>query len=315
MLEKNGEEICGIITESNAIGIGSSITSYFSHFSGNAQIDAGNFDRFIGALAFVFAKCVEIKSLWRLVWINLSEKNQTDGVYALVNKDHSLLVYPIGLMRGDFLKNTKNSESFFRSLATEIIADQPLPKVPSGSFLDLGMYLKDSNKALWEIESRNLKIKLQESPDETYSDVSYRSFLKHWNFPLPEDYLNFLRSGAKLPDSGNAFFWVIKDDWGSELDEIYTMQEHFVDQSLMKVFDWKGIPLVPRMLPIGGDGCFGYVLMSFRAQEIGAIYYCTTYSERGALREGGEYYEGQGYWKIAKSFLEFVDSLTKNPDE
>jgi hypothetical protein len=119
-LRKVGDEICGPITESNAYSIGSGITRFFSSFDGNPQIDVGNFDRFASALGFVFARCAEMVSdgIWKLEWLCLSDEDETDGVYALINNNHSLLVYPIGIIRSDFLRNTKKSECFFEALST-----------------------------------------------------------------------------------------------------------------------------------------------------------------------------------------------------
>ena len=132
-LEKYGEEVCGRITESNAFEIGSKIENYFPHFKKNVQIDAGDFDRFVGALGFVFSKCVEMVSDWKLEWLNLSEHDLTDGVYCLVNNNRSQLVYPIGLIRSDFLKNTHKSESFFRAVAAG--------DIPSGTQNDFKEYI------------------------------------------------------------------------------------------------------------------------------------------------------------------------------
>ena len=116
MLEQYGNEICGQITESNAFDVGSRITDYFRYFRGNPQIDVGDFDRFVGALGFVFARCVETVSDWKLEWLSLSEEDLLDGVDCLTNENHSLLVYPIGLVSSDFLRKTHKSESFFKAL-------------------------------------------------------------------------------------------------------------------------------------------------------------------------------------------------------
>lgn len=116
-LERFGEEVCGRITESSARDIGAQITHFFSCFEGDPQLDVRDFDRFVAALGFVFARCAEVVSNWKLEWLCLSEEDNTDGVYILVDSRRSFLVYPIGLIRSDFLRITHKSESFFKMLA------------------------------------------------------------------------------------------------------------------------------------------------------------------------------------------------------
>jgi hypothetical protein len=152
-----------------------------------------------------------------------------------------------------------------------------------------------------------------EMSNDHFDEANYRTFVGIWGSDLPEDYLNFLRSGSNLPSPDKDFFWVVENGWGSSIEAFFPMRSSSAE-SLSQVFNWRGMPLIPRMLPIGGDGSFGYVLMSFREHEVESVYFCTTYSERGTLREGGEFYEGQGYWKIAGSFSDFLDKLTENPD-
>ena len=125
-LERYGLEICGEITEENAVATGKNISNYFGLFKGDFQQDVLEAGRFFGALGFVFARCVEMVSDWRLVWINLSENDATDGVDSLVNKDKSLLVYPLGIVRSDYLKKTNVAAAFFDFLESgDSISDSP----------------------------------------------------------------------------------------------------------------------------------------------------------------------------------------------
>ncbi|MEO6063790.1 MAG: SMI1/KNR4 family protein [Thermoflexales bacterium] len=125
---------------------------------------------------------------------------------------------------------------------------------------------------------------------------------------LPADYLSFLRAhngGQPAPD----FFWVVADDWGSGVYELFGAQRTAIHASILQNVDWHDIPLKPGMLAIGSDGVFGYILMSTLSADFGSIHFCCAWSHH----PNG--YEGQGYWRIADSFSDLLDHLEKSPDE
>lgn len=127
---------------------------------------------------------------------------------------------------------------------------------------------------------------------------------------LPEDYLNFMRSYSGEPPEPNSF-WVVRDDWGSGIDELYVMARSEEHQSMLIALDWDGLPLKPGLIPIGGDGAFGYILMSVRPEDHGSIHFCCTWSEDGKT----DVFGSQGFWKIADSFTDFIENLGEMPDD
>ena len=127
---------------------------------------------------------------------------------------------------------------------------------------------------------------------------------------LPDDYLNYMRSYSGEPPEPNSF-WVVPEDWGSGIDELYVMARSDSHQSMLIALDWDGLPLKAGMIPIGGDGAFGYILMSVRPEDYGTIHYCCTWMEDGVTDILG----AQGFWKIAGSFSEFIDNLGEMPED
>ena len=127
---------------------------------------------------------------------------------------------------------------------------------------------------------------------------------------LPEDYLNFMKSyDGTVP--AKDFYWVVPDDWGSGIDEIYMPTPVDTPPSLLAVLPWDGLPLKPGLVPIGGDGCFGYLLLSIRPEDYGSVHFCCTWSEDGVT----DVFESQGFWRIADSFSDFIANLEESPDE
>ena len=80
---------------------------------------------------------------------------------------------------------------------------------------------------------------------------------------------------------------------------------------MLAALDWDGLPLKPGLIPIGGDGAFGYILMSIRPEDHGSIHFCCTWSEDGKT----DVFESQGFWKIADSFSDFLGNLGEMPEE
>lgn len=127
---------------------------------------------------------------------------------------------------------------------------------------------------------------------------------------LPEDYMNFMRSYSGEPPQPNSF-WVVRDDWGSGIDEFYVMARGDDPQSMLTVLDWSGLPLKPGLIPIGSDGSFGYILMSVRPEDRGSIHFCCTWSEDGKT----DVFGSQGFWKIADNFTDFINKLGEMPED
>lgn len=128
------------------------------------------------------------------------------------------------------------------------------------------------------------------------------------NVELPADYLAYLRAhngGQPSPD----FYWVVPNDWGSGIEELFGAQRTASRASLLQNLDWPGLPLKPGMLVIGSDGTAGYILMSTLPADFGSIHFCCTWSDH----PNG--FEGKGYWRIADSFSDFLKRLQKSPDE
>lgn len=143
-----------------------------------------------------------------------------------------------------------------------------------------------------------------------FSEDVYTELKQGLKTDLPEDYIAFLRTyDGNVPEANS--FSVVPNDWGSGIDELYLMQRAGDHQSLLRGLHWEGIPLKPGLFPIGGDGAFGYILISLRPQDRGSIHFCCTWSEDGKT----DVYESQGYWRIADSFTAFVSSLTKDTEE
>jgi hypothetical protein len=125
---------------------------------------------------------------------------------------------------------------------------------------------------------------------------------------LPADYLQYLRThGGEVPAPN--YFWVVRGDWGSSINDLYVMRKGDEGQSLLSGLDWDGQPLKPGLIPIGGDGAFGYILLSLRPEDYGTVHFCCTWSDDGKT----DVYESQGYWRIADNFRSFIDGLEAPP--
>ncbi len=81
--------------------------------------------------------------------------------------------------------------------------------------------------------------------------------------------------------------------------------------SLLRNTPWEGLPLKSGMIAIGGDGCFGYILMSLNRQDYGSIHFCCTWSEDGVT----DIYDSMGFWRIADSFSDFLSHLEPTPKD
>jgi hypothetical protein len=128
---------------------------------------------------------------------------------------------------------------------------------------------------------------------------------------LPPDYLRFLRTyDDEVPEPN--FFWVVPGDWGSGIEELYVMREENGEcGSLLQALSWNGLPLKPGLIPIGGDGSFGYLLLNLQPQDYGSVHFCTTWSDDGKTHV----YESQGFWRIANNFDDFLARLQESPDD
>ena len=143
-----------------------------------------------------------------------------------------------------------------------------------------------------------------------FDESVYQELREGLNTDLPEDYLNFFRSYSGTPPEPN-FFWVVEDDWGSGIDDLFVMQRDENSQSLLQALNWQWLPLKPGLIPIGGDGTAGWILLSLCKEEYGSIHFCCTWTDDG----DADFYESQAYWKIADSFNEFINNLLECPDE
>ena len=138
-------------------------------------------------------------------------------------------------------------------------------------------------------------------------DVTVYEQLKiNFGIDLPQDFLFFHRNYKS--DFGNEkFFWIIENDWGSEIEELYRMEKSgdSVEYSLIDYLEGFGPSYKPGYLAIGEDGCGGYILLNLNNGDFGAIYFCTAWSEDGE----NDVYDSQAYWKIADSFTIFLNNL------
>ncbi len=143
-----------------------------------------------------------------------------------------------------------------------------------------------------------------------FDESVYEQLKKGLGTDLPADYLNYLRShDGDVPEPN--FFWVVRGDWGSGINDLYVMRKSKERQSLLVALNWDGLPLKPGLIPIGGDGAFGYILLSLRPVDYGSVHFCCTWSADGKT----DVYESQGFWKIADTFTAFIANLQKPPDE
>jgi SMI1 / KNR4 family (SUKH-1) len=148
------------------------------------------------------------------------------------------------------------------------------------------------------------------SKSPMFDESVYQELKSGLGVELPEDYVKFMRSYSGDTPEPNSF-WVVRDDWGSGIDSLYVMAQSEDQQSMLIALDWDGLPLKPGLIPIGGDGCFGYILMSVRPEDHGTIHFCCTWSEDGKT----DMYESQGFWKIADNFTDFIKNLGEMPEE
>lgn len=143
-----------------------------------------------------------------------------------------------------------------------------------------------------------------------FDEAVYQELRSGLGTDLPEDYVSYMRSYSGEPPEPNSF-WVVRDDWGSGIDELFVMATSEEHQSMLAALDWDGLPLKPGLIPIGGDGAFGWILMSIRPEDRGSIHFCCTWSEDGETDVLGS----QGFWKIADSFSDFISKLGEMPEE
>ncbi|MFA6287403.1 MAG: SMI1/KNR4 family protein [Opitutaceae bacterium] len=147
-------------------------------------------------------------------------------------------------------------------------------------------------------------------PKPIFSEAVHALLVQKLGTELPADYLRFLRDfDGTIPMRCD--FKVVPGDWGSGIYDLYTMQSEEPYESLLRGLDWDGIPLKPGLLPIGSDGCFGYILLSVRPTDFGSVHFCCTWTDDGDV----DFYESQAYWRIADSFDQFCASLTESPPD
>lgn len=143
-----------------------------------------------------------------------------------------------------------------------------------------------------------------------FDESVYQELRSSLGVDLPQDYVTFMRTYSGEPPEPNSF-WVVQDDWGSGIDELYAMSRSDEHQSTLIALDWDGLALKPGLIPIGGDGAFGYILLSIRPEDFGSVHFCCTWSEDGKT----DVFESQGFWKIADNFTEFIGNLGEMPDD
>ena len=148
------------------------------------------------------------------------------------------------------------------------------------------------------------------SKSAMFDEAVYQELKSGLGTDLPEDYVSYMRTYSGEPPEPNSF-WVVRDDWGSGIDELFVMARTEEHQSMLAALNWDGLPLKPGLIPIEGDGAFGYILMSIRPEDHGTIHFCCTWSEDGMT----DVFGSQGFWKIADSFSDFIGNLGEMPEE
>jgi len=145
--------------------------------------------------------------------------------------------------------------------------------------------------------------------DSIFSEEIYSQLCEEYGTEFPQDYLDYLKGYSGEPPE-DLFFWVIPNDWGSGMSEVFTMSGD-PETSLPQFLQKDVMPFKPGLLPIGSDESFGYILLSLRPDDYGSIHFCCDWSDDGKV----DFYESRGYWKIADSFSGFLDSLIEPPEE
>lgn len=143
-----------------------------------------------------------------------------------------------------------------------------------------------------------------------FDESVYQELKEGLGVDLPDDYLSYMRSYSGVTPEPNSF-WVVRGDWGSAIDDLYVVSRSKDHQSILCALAWDGLPLKPGLIPIGGDGSFGYILMSLRPADYGSIHFCCTWADDGKT----DVFGSQGFWKIAASYADFIKNLGEMPEE
>lgn len=91
-------------------------------------------DRYLSSVGLAFAKALEEKYGWKLMWATFPEDNYriNDGAYAVVSPDEAYLIFPIHVARRDF----QTRSGICANLATKIEQGELPPSEP-GQLVEL----------------------------------------------------------------------------------------------------------------------------------------------------------------------------------
>jgi hypothetical protein len=145
---------------------------------------------------------------------------------------------------------------------------------------------------------------LDPKPYGALSEKNLQNFETSLGCPLPSDYREFLLqyNGGK-PAPG--FFWIVKGEDGSEVNQFYGLHEGPKWLSIAYEFG-KSYGLPTDMLAIGDDGTGNLLCIEIAGPQAGSVYFLDHEAHPKSMPDACN-----GIYKLAGSFSEFLGSLTQ----
>ncbi len=125
---------------------------------------------------------------------------------------------------------------------------------------------------------------------------------------LPPEYRSWLEAGElSVPDPN--FYWVIKGDWGSGIEQFYGFKEPYDLRSYAT--DRHEYKVPSDLMLIGDDGMAGtYLAIGLAGKRLGQVYFLDTcHTAFGQITSDADVHA------IGRSFTKWITSLCDDPDE
>ena len=134
-IEARAYEICGEISPETAERIATSIPSFFDRAPKKEGVDPAHemrLGQFQTALGYAFATSFAAITDWTYEYVGFEQDNfnPEDGIDTLVSPDRSVIIFPIGEVRKDFLRGSSCCEFLIRA-----VLNGEIPAHPKESFV------------------------------------------------------------------------------------------------------------------------------------------------------------------------------------
>lgn len=253
--------------------------------------------QFLSRVGHVYGSALSEIIGWQLVYMTDDVASEDDGWNSLVDPDRAYVFNHLTVVHFAFRGDLELLEA-----VCEIMTTKQLPSVQPNAFLEITPVHYESGAII------DFPLPPAEGQSLSASQVAQK-ISAELGVSLPEEFVSFVEFAESVPQK--SFFWVVPNDWGSAISTLYSLKNDGANSSLLTHVNVQTVGLAEKLYPIGDDGNGGTLLLSLAEKSYGQIYYSCPWSDHETVK----CYNGFGYWKIAESFMSFLQNLEENLDE